>query len=70
MTVFILAFAGALLGSVVGTVVLNLLKKVEADAKPDTPIKKILKPVAGYNEAPFNNMAYGDWLYHKKEGSQ
>ena len=71
MTVFILAFAGALLGSLVGAVMLNMLKKAEAKAEPGTAIKKVLEAVAPPGEEKvIDNKTYANWLYHKKEGSQ
>jgi flagellar basal body-associated protein FliL len=71
MTVFILAFAGALLGSLVGAVMLNMLKKAEAKAEPGTTTKKVLKAVtAPGEETILDNKTYANWLYHKKEGSQ
>jgi flagellar basal body-associated protein FliL len=71
MTVFILAFAGAFLGSLVGAVMLNMLKKVEAKAEPGTTTKKVLKAVTDPGEEKvLDKKTYADWLYHKKEGSQ
>jgi hypothetical protein len=62
----LLVLLAAFVGSLCGSIVFNMLRKVEAQAKPDSPMKAILKPVAGQDtpKEPIDRNTNA-WLYHK-----
>ncbi len=66
MIEFALAFTGAFLGAIAGAIIVIKLRKVEAAAPPNAPIKKVLRPFAKSEEPLFGNAVH-DWLWGKKE---